>query len=91
MTPIQRDQIAALRRCPLVPAPELRFLRGLLRRPESAPLGVASSRSLNRLAHEFRQQIGRCLAAPCKRCGNPEPSAADRVQLGAQLEIGATK
>lgn len=85
MTALQLLQARALRGCTFTPgsAPK-RFVRQLAGKPDDHKLTAKQAAYLNRLAHTYRKQLGRCLAEPCEKCGTSEAAPTDREGVGSQ-------
>lgn len=72
MTDVQLEQARALGRCAFTPGSAAkRFARwaaDLARVQPDRELTPKAAAFLDRLAHSYRRQIGRCMAIGCTRC-----------------------
>jgi hypothetical protein len=72
MTEAQLAQVLALEQCRFSPATTVkRFVRWAADVAHAAPgreLSPQAASFLNRLAHSYRRQLGRCMAVDCPKC-----------------------
>lgn len=82
MTPQQIVQIEALSRCRFSPgSAEKRFVRDMFARERTYELSEKQHAFLNRLAHSYRRQLGRCMAIDCACSRAEQASAFERLDL----------
>jgi hypothetical protein len=68
VTDVELQQIAALAACTFSPgSAEKRFVRHLVERKPTA-ISIAQAEWLDKLAHRYRKQIGRCMSVACDAC-----------------------
>jgi hypothetical protein len=75
VTELELAQIAALAECRFSPgSAEKRFVRQLVERKPTA-ISIAQAEWLDKLAHRYRKQIGRCMSVACVVCKKPKMPA----------------
>lgn len=89
MTDVELEQIAALAKCSFSPGSTAKaFVRKLVEMPDTYELSDKQTAFLDNLAHQYRKQLGRCMAIACLACeASPHPDQEEiRVALDALLE-----
>lgn len=85
MTDVEIAQVTALARCRFSPGSSAKsFVGRLAIREPSRELSPKESAFLDRLAHQYRKQIGRCMSIACIACH--QPPAIDREEIRVALD-----
>lgn len=85
--PTTRELVDALDRCTFTPgSPPKRFVRWAASTPSDYKFSEKALAWLQRLAHAYRRQLGRCMATTCPECTAPpivwRDSHADLIGQG---------
>ena len=87
MTDHQYELAQALARCTFTPgSTEKRFVRWASAQPVARRLSERASAFLERLAHSYRRQIGRCMAESCAICGRACPACGAKRGQACNLK-----
>lgn len=91
MTDVELAQALALGRCTFSPGSTTKrfaaWAADMARRNPQRPMTEKGAALLDKLAHQYREQLGRCMSAACTKCAptidlSEVAIAADAVQLG---------
>ena len=87
MTEVEQAQLAALAKCTFSPGstPKM-FVKRLTTVDAARVLSAKETAFLDRLAHQYRRQIGRCMSVACVKCNPVIDAEQVRVALDAFLE-----
>lgn len=92
MTDVEIAQLAALKRCRFSPGSAAKNFVGRVGDFNTEyELSPKQTAFLDRLAHQYRKQIGKCMAVACLPCNPVIDAAVVRVALDAFIEQRAVE
>lgn len=90
MTDVELTQAAALARCSFSPGSTVKrfvgWAAGLATSEPTRVLTPQATAFLDRLAHQYRKQIGKCMSVACTTCPPPVSRQEIRVALDSVIE-----